>query len=239
MAPNQRFEGHHVDQLSPDTMHALPTPNVLEGSPTGSIHSHGGKHYFSIGLLYVDDILIASHDITALVETFQRRFEITFGDNGSRFLGFNLHQDPNNSHEITITFEDYLDRAVEHVESLPDEEVTMFTMVGILQWVTGNIFGSHAGEVKALARRMNQQLTEDVRTSFALLHEIHTRKKQGIHFRSLGDGSHIFRPRTSRVEGITDVSESRKFERHPHEVLITKADIDDKDFGVNVYEDDF
>jgi hypothetical protein len=117
MAPNQRFEGHHVDQLSPDAMHALPTPIVLEGSPTGSIHSHGGKHYFSIGLLYVDDILIASHDITALV-TFQRRFEITFGENGSRFLGFNLYQDPK-SHEITITFEDYLDRAVEHVESLP------------------------------------------------------------------------------------------------------------------------
>ena len=89
MAPNQRFEGHHVDQLSPDTKHALPTPNVLEGSPTGTFHSHGGKHYFSIGLLYVDDILIASHDITALVETFQRRFEITFGENGSRFLGFN------------------------------------------------------------------------------------------------------------------------------------------------------
>ena len=236
MAPNQRFEGHHVDQLSPDTEHALPVPNVLESSPT-CVHSHAGKHYFSIGLLYVDDILIASHDITELVESFGRRFEITFGANGSRFLGFNLTQNPD-TYEITITFEDYLDRAVEHVESLPDEEITIFTMVGILQWVTGNIFGSHSGEVKALARRMNLQLPEDIRTSFALLHELHTRKSQGIHFRQLGDGAHVFRPRTSRVEGISDVSKTRAFERDPHEIAFTKADILDKDFGVNVYEDE-
>jgi len=202
-----------------------------------SISSHNEKHYFSIGLLYVDDILIASHDITILVETFGRRFEITFGANGSRFLGFNLYQDPD-TYEIKITFEDYLDRAVEHVESLPEEEVAIFMMVGIQQWVTGNIFGTHAGEVKALARRMNQQLTEDMRTSFALLHELHARKLQGIHFRQLGYGSHIFRPRTSRVDGIADVSKTRNFERDPREIAFTKADILDKDFGVNVYEED-
>ena len=236
MAPNQRFEGHHVEQLSPEATHQLPTPNVLEGSPM-SIHSHNGKHYFSIGLLYVDDILIASHDITSLVATFERRFDITFGSNGSRFLGFNLYQD-DNTHEIRITFEDYLDRAVEHVESLPENEVTIFAMVGILQWVTSNIFGSHAGEVKELARRMNLQLPEDLSTSYALLHELRARKSQGIYFRSLGDGSHVFRPRTSRVEGIADVSKHRTFDRTAGEVAFTKADILDNDFGVNVYEDE-
>ena len=30
MAPNQRFEGHHVEQLSPSFKYCLPTPNVLE-----------------------------------------------------------------------------------------------------------------------------------------------------------------------------------------------------------------
>ena len=110
--------------------------------------------------------------------------------------------------------------------------------MGILQRVTENIFGAHAGEVKALARRMNQQLPEDARTSFALLYELHTRKLQGIHFRQLGDGRHFFRPRTSRVDGIADVPGTRGFERHLHEIAFTKAEILDKDFGVNVYEDD-
>ena len=30
MAPNQRFEGHHVEQLSSSFKHCLPTPNILE-----------------------------------------------------------------------------------------------------------------------------------------------------------------------------------------------------------------
>jgi hypothetical protein len=197
----------------------------------------GGKHYFSIGLLCVDDILLASHDVTELVNTFSRRFDITTGENGSRFLGFNLYQDKD-THEIRTTFEDYLDRAVEHVESLPEEEVTVHTMVGILQWVTGNIFGTYTGEVKALARRMNKQLGEDSRASIALLHEIHARKSQGLHFRRLGDGMHVFRPRTSRVDGIDDVSKPRPFEHHPDEIMFDKGDITDADFGVNVYEED-
>ena len=104
------------------------------------------------------DVLLASHDATGLAETFARRYGITIGENGSRFPGFNLFQDPG-TFEIRITFEGYLQRAVEHVESLPEEEATIHTMLGILQWVTGNIFGTHAGEVKALARRMNKQLT--------------------------------------------------------------------------------
>ena len=55
MAPNQRFEGHHVEQLSPTFKHCLPTPNVLEAKK-GLKKGSDGKHYFSIGLLYVDDI---------------------------------------------------------------------------------------------------------------------------------------------------------------------------------------
>jgi len=236
MAPNQRFEGRHVEQLSPKFDHCLPTPNVLE-STNGIKVGPGGKYYFSIGLLYVDDILLTSHDITELVNTFSRRFDITTGANGSRFLGFNLYQDEK-TREIRITFEDYLDRAVEHVESLPEEEVTIHTMVGILQWVTGNIFGTYSGEVKELARRMNKQMSDDLRTSIAILHEIHVRKSQGLHFRHLGDGSHIFRPRTSRVEGISDVSKPKSFGHHRDEIMFTKGDITNADFGVNVYEED-
>ena len=88
-----------------------------------------GKHYFSIGLLYVGDILLASHDVTELVKTFARSFDITIRDNGSRFLGFNLYQDPD-TYEIRITFEDYLHRVVGHVNSLPEEEVT----INIQRW---------------------------------------------------------------------------------------------------------
>ena len=78
-----------------------------------------------------------------------------------------MYQDPK-TFEIRITFEDYLQRAVEHVESVPEEEVTIHTLVAILQWVTGNIFGTHAGEVKALERRMNKQLTEDLKNIIGL-----------------------------------------------------------------------
>jgi hypothetical protein len=117
------------------------------------------------------------------------------------------------------TFEDYLDRAVEHVESQPGEEVTVHKTVGILQWVTGKFFGTYTREAKALDRRMNKQLSEYLRTSIALLHEIHTRKSQSLHFRRLGDGTHIFRPRTSRVGGIDGVSNPRPFKHHPGEVI--------------------
>jgi hypothetical protein len=115
---------------------------------------------------------------------------------------------------------------------LPEEEVTVHTMVGILQWVTGNIFGTHAGEVKALARRMNKQLAEDLRTSIALLHEIHTRKEQGLHFRKLGDGMHIFRPRTSRVEGIRGVSKPRPFEHTKIQILWQRQNLKLKDYQI-------
>ena len=127
---------------------------------------------------------------------------------------------------------------MEHDESLPEEEVTIHTMVGILQWVTGNIFGTHAGEVKALARRMNKQLTEDLRTSLALLHELHARRTQGIHFRSLGDGTHIFRPRSPRIDGVQDVSRPRQFENHPEEIIFLPEEVCEADYGVNIYKED-
>ena len=111
-------------------------------------------------------------------------------------------------------------------------------MVGILQWVTANIFGTRAGEVKALARRMNKQLTEDRQAALALLHELHSRRTQGIDFRSLGDGSHIFRPRSSRIDGIKDVSRPTHFEHHPEEIMFLPEEICDADYGVNIYEED-
>ena len=39
-----------------------------------------------IGLVYVEDILLASHDATELVQTFGRRIDITIGKIGFRFL---------------------------------------------------------------------------------------------------------------------------------------------------------
>ena len=52
---------------------------------------------------------------------------------------------------------------------------------------------------------MNLELKEDVETALALIAELHEKREQGIYFRDYGDGEHIFTPRTSRVEGISDV----------------------------------
>ena len=131
MAPNEDFTPHHVSQLDDDAIVALPRPNILEGSPT-SVTSHKGKCFFSIGMLYVDDIALASHDVTDLINIFSRRFRISVGENGGKYLGFNMWHDPKTK-AIRINFSDYLSRAVEQVASTDPNEVTIYSLVGILQ----------------------------------------------------------------------------------------------------------
>ena len=195
MAPNEDFASHHVSQLDERATTALPRPNILE-EPSTSVRSHKGNHFFSIGMLYVDDIALASYGITDLMNVFSRRFRISVGENGGKNLGFNLWQDPNTK-PIRINFSSYLSRAVEQVASMNPDDVTIYPLVGILQWATSIIFGTHAGEVKALARRMNKQTAADLKTALSLLYELYARREQTLHFRPLGDGSHIFRPRQS------------------------------------------
>jgi hypothetical protein len=47
----------------------------------------------------------------------------------------------------------------------------------------------------------------------------------------------MFRPRTSRIDGIAYVSTHKTFTRNGHGVLFTKDDIQDKEFNVNVCEE--
>ena len=236
MAPNEDFTPHHVSQLDADAIVALPRPNILEGSPV-SVVSHKGKYYFSIGMLYVDDIALASHDVTTLINVFSRRFRISVGENGGKYLGFNMWQDPKTK-AIRINFVDYLTRAVEQVAATDPDEVTIYSLVGILQWITSIIFGTHAGEVKSLARRMNKQTAADLKTAHSLLYELYARREQSLHFRPLGDGSHIFSPRQSRDPKVTDASLPRaSLVPDTDAVLFTPDEILRADDGINVYDD--
>ena len=130
---------------------------------------------------------------------------MTTSDNGSIFLGLNVWQDPT-TFEITISFKDYLEETLLRLASLPSSEVTLPKVVGILLWLSLILFGTYLGKVKELTRRVNQQLPDDLDAALELLHEIYEHRTQGIIFRQLTDAAHIFRPRTSRVPHIDDVS---------------------------------
>jgi hypothetical protein len=91
-APNEPFEGHHVQTLSKGSTSRLPSPNVLEDPPfpLGGFGRPHGKYYYEIVFLYVDDTAIGSYDLPGVISEFSRRFEMTTGDNGSTFLGLNI-----------------------------------------------------------------------------------------------------------------------------------------------------
>ena len=65
---------------------------------------------------------------------------------------------------------------------------------------------THQKEARVLASAANLELQEDLETSIALIYELYERREQGSHFRAHDEGKHIFVPRTSRVDGIADVS---------------------------------
>jgi hypothetical protein len=73
--------------------------------------------------------------------------------------------------------------------------------VGILNWATSCVFGTHQKEAHTLASNVNLELKEDVETTLALIAELHDKREQGIYFRDYDNGEHIFKPRTSRVKG--------------------------------------
>ena len=87
MAPNEDFAPHHASQLDAHATTALSRPHVPEG-PSVSVRSHKGN-IFSIRMLYVDDIALASHNSTELISAFSHRFRISIGDSCGEYLGFN------------------------------------------------------------------------------------------------------------------------------------------------------
>ena len=119
------------------------------------------------------------------------------------------------------------------------EEMTLNSNVGILNWATSCVFGTHQKEARVLASAANLELQEDFVTSIALTHELCERREQGIHFRAHDEGKHVFVPRASRVEGIADVpSHHRARPIKPGAVVVTKDGILQADDGHNVYSED-
>jgi hypothetical protein len=104
---------------------------------------------------------------------------------------------------------------------------------------TSCVFGTHQKEARTLASNVNLELTEDVETALALIAGLYEKREQGICFRDYGNGEHIFKPRTSRVEGIVDVSSPhRPRATKSGGVIVTKDDILNADDGYNIYSDD-
>ena len=150
------------------------------------------------------------------------------------YLGLNYEQDLAAGY-IAIGFQTCLERTLERIRGQSAQEIGIRSLVGILMWLTLHIFASHLVEVKALARRTNQNLTEDGKTALGLIYELHQRRGQRIYYRRCDDRKHLFVPRSSRIEGVSDVS--KFYEGVPAangEIVITPQDILDADDGVDV-----
>ena len=115
------------------------------------------------------------------------------------------------------------------------EEIGLRSLVGMLMWLTLHIFATHFVEVKALARRTNQNLPEDGKTALALIYELHERRGQAIYYRRLNSKKSLFVPRTSRHEDIADVSKGRPVPAANGEVVVTAEDILNADHGIGLY----
>ena len=197
------------------------------------------RHYYELALWYVDDVAIGTFDTDTILGELTRRFvRVTHHVNGGMFLGFDIIYDKA-KRILKMMLKTYMERVVETMLAKDPEDVTLRSNVGILNWATSTIFGTHVQEARLLASRCNMDELEDLETSVALIYEIYEKRAQGIHFRTLEDGAHLFEPRTSRVDGISDVSSP-----HRHKptgdggVIVTKEDILACDDGYNVYEDD-
>ena len=119
-----------------------------------------------------------------------RRFEkMAVCENGVMFLG----------HDITIG-KDHI--ALKLKTCKWPKEVALSSLVGILNWATSFVFGTHQKEVRALASNVNLELKKGVETALVLAAELHGKCERVIYFRDCDNGEHIFKPRTSRVEGI-------------------------------------
>ena len=96
----------------------------------------------------------------------------------------------------------YMERVVAAMIAKDPEDVTLRSNVGILNWETSTIFGTHVQEARTLASRCNLEEIEDLETSIALIYELHSKRKQGILFRKLEDKAHIFEPRPPELKAL-------------------------------------
>jgi hypothetical protein len=197
------------------------------------------KFWYELALWHVDDVAIGTFDKDEIIGELTRRFgRITLHVNGGMFLGFDIVHDKEGK-TLQMLLETHVERVVAAMIAKDPEDVTLRSNVGMLNWATSTIFGTHVQEARTLASRCNLEEIEDLETSIALIYELHSKRKQGILFRKLEDKAHIFEPRTSRVEGIDDVSAPHRTKAtREGEVIVTKDDILAADDGYNVYEDD-
>ena len=222
--PNVDFEIHHAEGLNHTAMNGL-----FPGE------------YYELAVVYVDDLLGLTHHSAALAALFIMRFAATISPPGSMYLGLDYEQDMEAGY-IAIGFQTCLERTIERITGQTAEEIGIRSLVGILLWVTLHVFATHLVEVKSLARRTNQNLVEDGKTALALVYELYQRRGQRIYYRRCdneADRKHLWVPRTSRIDGITDVSKfSEGFQGVPEangEVLVTPKDILEADDGIDLY----
>ena len=220
--PNVPFESFHVDGIHPAGINGL----------------HHGE-YYELAAVYVDDLLALTHESAALVRLFLRRFGAKISPPGSMYIGLNYEQNLREGY-ISIGFLSCLERTMERIKDLTAEEIGIRSLVGILLWLCLHIYATHLVETtgKALARRTNQNLPEDGKTALALIFELHQRRGQKIYYRRREKKHPVFVPRTSRVEGVTDVSNFYAGKAVPEtlgEILVTPKDIFKEDGDIDVY----
>ena len=225
-APNVPFESFHADGLNPENINGL-----FPGS------------YYELAAVCVDDLLAATHESVSLAKDFIRRFSAKITNDLKMYMGFDLEQNLTEGW-ITIGLKSCLERAVERFKDLSPEETNLRSIAGVLLWVSLHIFGTYLVEVKALTRRANQNLQEDVTLSIGLLFEIYQRRGQQIFYRRKDNNLFSFIPRSSRIDGVIDVSEKHKsVPAHNGEIIVTPKDIFDADGMVDIYQpedcDDF
>jgi len=224
-SPNVPFEIHHATGLHPNAMNGL-----FPGE------------YAELAATYVDDLIGASHETAVAADEFIRRFGAKLSPPGSMYLGLGFEQNLAEGW-IAIDFEKYLLRAMERITGMDPEEITVAMMAGILLWLTMHLFAPHLVECKAFTRRANQNLPEDGKLALALFYEIYSRRGQKIYFKRIDPtnaNSVIFKGRSSRVEGVADVSQFyTPVPEGNGEIIIQPKDIMLADGGIDIYKPDF
>jgi hypothetical protein len=194
-------------------------------------------HHYEIALWYVAGLLLGTYNKATITRDLHRQFEkMAVHENGGMFLGHGIIIGKD---LIALKLKTYMERAVENPIEKGPKEVALNSPVDILNWTTSGVFGTHQKEARTLASNVNLELKEDIETALALIAELRDKREQGMYFRDYDNGERIFQPRTSRVEGIEDVSSPhRSRATKSGGVIVTKYDVLNADGGYNIYSDD-
>ena len=140
------------------------------------------KHFHSeIALWHVDNLLLGTHDKKSMLEDLNRRFgKMTIHENGCVFLGHDIIIE---KEQIILKMKTHVERAVENLTEKGPENLAMSSLVGMLNWATSCVFGTHQKEARILASNANLELQEDLETALALIYELYEKREQGIYFR--------------------------------------------------------